>query len=307
MILAFYTLLTVVGTGFLVDALVNDDDNDSPSEEETVSADSEKISAEQTPNGLDLVGKDGNDTLTGDNGPDVITDDLGADEIDALGGDDEVISGADADTVFGGDGDDKILGGAGEDLILGQEGDDKLRGNQDIDIILGGEGSDTLLGDDGDDLLLAAEITDEEALKSNENGLSIDGPTIYDNFTTFEEPQASPDLADGGRGNDNIVLGAEDSGKGGEGFDEFIIGDWIAEGDGPAIVTDFNPFEDVVVYLHNEVEQPNPTMTVETDNDGNALLLADGELVSIIENSGAFFTPSLVNLISYTPPSAVVS
>ncbi|MEM6309257.1 MAG: calcium-binding protein [Pseudomonadota bacterium] len=306
MILAFYTFLTVVGTGFLIDALVNDDDDDTASQE-AAAQEEETVIADQQPNGLDLVGKVGDDTLTGGEGPDVITDDLGADEIDGLGGNDEVTSGEDADTVFGGEGDDKILGGAGEDLLLGEDGDDKLRGNQDSDIILGGEGSDTLLGDDGNDLLLAAEITDEQALKENTDGLDITNSTIYNNFTTFEEPDAGADTVDGGRGDDTIVLGAEDTAKGGPGFDDFLVGDWIADGNGPAIVTDFNPLEDVVAYYHNEVEQPNPMLTVETDADGNALLFADGTLISIIENSGAFFTPSLVTLVAYTPPSAVVS
>lgn len=304
MILAFYTLLTVVGTGFILDALLNDDNDDDAS---TENASTDTVVIDQQPEGLDIVGKAGNDTLTGGEGPDVITDDLGADEVDALGGNDEVTTGEGTDTVFGGEGNDKILGGEGDDLLLGEKGDDKLRGNQEPDILLGGAGSDTLLGDDGDDLLLGAEITDEEALKANEDDLAITGPAIYNNFTTFEEPDAAPDLLDGGRGDDIVVLGAEDTGTGGSGFDDFVVGDWIADGAGAAVVTDFNPLEDVVVYVHNEVEQPNPVLTVESDEDGNALLLADGELVSIIENSANFFTPSLVTLIAYTPPSAVAS
>ena len=299
MILAFYTLLTVVGTGFILDALLNDDDDDATLEDTST----DTVVVDQQPEGLDIVGKAGDDTLTGGEGPDVITDNLGADEVDALGGDDEVSTGEGPDAVFGGEGGDKILGGEGEDLLLGEEGDDKLRGNQDADMLIGGEGMDSLLGDDGDDLLLGAEIIDDAAVKIDEDNVGITPGTLYSNYTTFEEPNAAPDTLDGGRGDDQLVLGAEDSAQGGLGFDDFILGDWIAEGDGPSVVKDFNPFEDVVIYFHDEVQQPNPVLSVDTDEDGNALLLADGVLVSIIENSGAFFTPNLVTTVGYTPPA----
>lgn len=64
-----------------------------------------------------LVGSDGDDTLTGDDG---------------------------ANIIYGGKGDDTIKGMGGRDTLYGNEGDDLLTGGEGADTIYGGSGTDTV-------------------------------------------------------------------------------------------------------------------------------------------------------------------
>jgi hypothetical protein len=112
--------------------------------------------------GHNLVGGDGDDTLTGTNDGDALDGGSGNDTIDGNGGNDELYGsrGMDAldgdrgaDRLYGGFGADELFGGerSGRDQLNGGPGEDRLDGWDGDDRLHGGKGSDLLLGRDGDD------------------------------------------------------------------------------------------------------------------------------------------------------------
>ncbi|MDD2267827.1 retention module-containing protein [Sulfuricurvum sp.] len=93
----------------------------------------------------EIVGTDGQDTLTGTSGNDLI---------DGKGGNDIINGGDGNDIINGGSGSDTIDGGAGDDTINGGGGNDVLNGNAGNDMLSGGEGNDTLDGNTSEDTTL---------------------------------------------------------------------------------------------------------------------------------------------------------
>jgi len=91
-----------------------------------------------------IVGSQGNDTITLNTGSNVI---------DGQGGDDTLTGGDSADRLLGGSGNDTLLGGAGNDTLQGDAGNDTLQGDAGSDTLLGGLGSDTLNGGASQDTL----------------------------------------------------------------------------------------------------------------------------------------------------------
>ncbi|MDM0018336.1 peroxidase family protein [Variovorax saccharolyticus] len=95
-------------------------------------------------------GGTGTDTLNnienviGSQGNDSITLDAGVNVVDGQAGNDTISTGAAADIVNGGAGNDTINGGAGADTLNGNEGDDTFTYNI-------GDGNDTIDGGDGSD------------------------------------------------------------------------------------------------------------------------------------------------------------
>ncbi|MBE9175218.1 calcium-binding protein [Synechocystis salina LEGE 06155] len=81
----------------------------------------------------DVIGTNGDDTITGD------------DQANKL------LGGTGSDSIYGGDGNDFINGNMGDDLLYGDIGDDTVRGGKDNDTLYGGEGNDQLYGDLGND------------------------------------------------------------------------------------------------------------------------------------------------------------
>jgi len=101
-----------------------------------------------------LLGGDGNDTLSG-----------GA-------GDDQIEGGPGDDSLFGKGGIDRLLGGAGNDFVSGGVGNDELFGGDDDDVLdwLPGEGSDLAEGGDGNDELLFVGANASEDVDISANG-----------------------------------------------------------------------------------------------------------------------------------------
>jgi Ca2+-binding RTX toxin-like protein len=85
-----------------------------------------------------LLGGEGDDTLTGSANNDELNGDPGNDTLSGRGGN---------DILSGGPGNDILIGGSGTDLFVGGEGDDQFVWNP-------GDGSDVVEGDDGTDTLL---------------------------------------------------------------------------------------------------------------------------------------------------------
>jgi Ca2+-binding RTX toxin-like protein len=123
------------------------------------------LSAE--PEGVTVMGLDGDDRIIGSAFNDVIFGDdkhgntSGSDTIEGGLGADHLVGGIGNDVLYGGrmgadlpqDGPDRIYGGAGNDYLNGGYGNDELRGDDGKDTIDGGAGVDTIVGGFGDDVL----------------------------------------------------------------------------------------------------------------------------------------------------------
>ena len=105
------------------------------------------------PSMCDIVGTDGDDTLTGTEAPETICGLGGDDTIDGGGGDDTILGDVGNDTISGGAGSDEIYGDAGADVIKGGSEDDVIFGSGGKDTIKGGGGNDVVYGDGGSDQL----------------------------------------------------------------------------------------------------------------------------------------------------------
>lgn len=148
-----------------------------------------------------------------------------------------------------------------------------LSDNDDVD---GGDGNDTLYGGGGDDALAGG---------SGNDGL------------------------DGVNGNDSLIGGAFDVLTGGQGGDEFVIGDWSTSGFA-ATVTDFDTCEDMIVYRYDETgSEPNLTMNSIVTSEGttNADTQADGLLVLKLQNVRADFDLAAHVTLAAAPMAPVIA
>ena len=91
---------------------------------------------------VNLIGTEGNDTLTGGNESNGAL---------AGGGNDRVNTGGGTDAVCAGAGKDKVNGGGGKDRLFGEAGKDKLKGGGGKDRLNGGAGKDRCNGGAGKD------------------------------------------------------------------------------------------------------------------------------------------------------------
>ncbi|WP_415233500.1 calcium-binding protein [Pseudorhodobacter sp.] len=269
--------------------------------------------AEPGPENLTLTGGDGDDILTGNAGADTIS---GGDGVDLLGGrdgddlidggagDDYIDGGSGADTLLGGDDDDFVQGNDGNDLLDGGNGNDSLAGHMhndnmtgDIgdDSILGGDDDDTLSGGEGDDWLAGGYGNDE--LHGDAGQDTLDGNAGNDTIWGFDanNPTNSQDadFLNGGTGEDTLMIGAGDYAHGGEGADQFTIGDWIGDG-GFAHITDYNPDEDDIVVMYDSIAHPDPFIELVTqEGSGDATLLLDGIPLALIADGAGLSVEAL--------------
>lgn len=225
---------------------------------------------------------------------------LSAGDIDIAGGavdDDDVMDGTDGQDTFSGGsgsdlligrgGDDALSGGAGTDWLLGLKGDDLLAGGAGADVLIGGAGVDTLIGGAGDDFIEAANVVDETTLVASLDGLENLGDIAFG--YALPGPSDTGDTVDLGPGDDTVVAGSDDSVTGGEGSDEFALGDWI-EGDRPVVIEDFDLAEDLISFVHAD-DQPTPDMTLEADRQtGMTTIKADGHAVAVLRNASPEFS-----------------
>lgn len=255
--------------------------------------------------GEHLEGTDGSDTLTGGSGNDILTGLPANDLLNGEGGHDTLKGNEDNDILVGGSGDDNMHGAEGDDYVFGEDGNDSAHGDlgndyvdggvgndvvfggPDADTLVGGEGEDELQGQNGDDILsggnaLSGELTEEEQdalinqIINNETVVLPDGVEFY---PTDDE---TPDILDGGAGNDELYIGDGDTAIGGSGEDDFYLLD--GDSDAVAHVEDLDLDEDTLIYVYENADTP-PELTLLVNDDGTQTLSADEEAVAIIANT----------------------
>jgi Ca2+-binding RTX toxin-like protein len=286
-------------------------------EDPLLDSDSSDIPASE-PENQTILGNSGDDILTGGTGDDIINGDDGVDLLGGRDGDDLIDGGEGEDHIDGGEGADTLLGGLGDDVVQGNDGDDVmaggdgsdvLSGHMDNDQLDGGDGEDSLLGGSGADTLNGGGAADwvaggydDDVLYGGGGQDTLDGNAGNDTLWGFDPDAPQNDTGDdtdflnGGTGNDTLMIGAGDYAHGGDGADEFTLGDWIGEGDF-AHISDYNPDEDDIVVLYDAAAHPDPHVELVTEEGSNdATVLLDGIPLALITD-GAGLTVSVLTLM----------
>ncbi|PCD76341.1 calcium-binding protein [Pseudothioclava arenosa] len=229
-----------------------------------------------------LVGGAGEDTLTGDTGADILIGGLAEDRLEGEDG---------ADVLLGDEGQDTLIGGFGNDTLLGGADEDSLIGGADDDALDGGAGADTLEGNDGDDLLIGGAGKDELI-----GGTGND--TLFGVDPSGQVDESEMDLLNGNDGDDLLVLGAGDYAHGGEGADDFAVGDWIDSGN-PATIIDYTAGEDHLTVIYDAEGDAAPELTIEPSEDtpDAAWIVLNGARIAEVWGAGEL-TAADVQLIS---------
>lgn len=203
-----------------------------------------------------LVGDAGNDTLHGHDGSDIIS---GGEQDDVLFGHNE------DDTLEGGSGNDALQGSAGNDMLDGGEDDDTLQGGLDDDTLIGGAGADVLFGGWGDDVL---------------SGLMRDA---------VGGDEDDSDFLNGGGGDDSILVGSGDIVTAGDGADEIVLGDWLADGEAAQIM-DYTATDDSLVLVWDDSSisgsEPQIEVSIDADTEDQSLVWMDGTVVATVNGTG---------------------
>lgn len=216
----------------------------------------------------------------------------GADGFAGSQGDDMFDGGGGDDLIIGHAGDDTLLGGQGNDWLIGLDDSDQISGGDGSDVLIGGTGADHMDGGTGDDFIESANLVDETALQASLQGIQRMSDVVFQ-YDMTKAPDTG-DMVELGDGNDTVVAGDSDTISGGEGRDEFAIGDWISGGD-PVEITDFDTAEDILSFVYDG-DGPPPDLMIERDSQtGVTTLRADGEAVAILRNSTPDF--SLHNVV----------
>jgi serralysin len=275
------------------------------------------------------------DTVDGGAGDDTIFGERGRDMLHGEDGNDLLNGGAWHDVLDGGAGTDTLLGETGQDTLSGGEGDDLLDGGSWDDLLVGGAGADVLFGGNGDDILVGHVIdtgdgntTDISARAYHETlELGYDSRGSYEAMTPAEQEtflsdaleqmnalypglEAGNDAGDtmhGGQGNDAIYLTHDDDlAYGGSGDDRFVLTEWsdhLATGDDLAPqVADYGTGSDVLVVEYLAAEGGTaPAITVDTLENGDQLVRANGTAIVHLSAPVIAVTASDINLIAIEP------
>ncbi|MGY0794576.1 beta strand repeat-containing protein [Azospirillum argentinense] len=145
---------------------------------------SDTVTAANASSAVELIGGDGDDSLTGGAYADSLRGDNGNDWLD------------------GGDGDDTLSGGNGNDWLCGGSGNDTLSGGSGNDTLVGGFGDDSLVGGSGADLFVFSNGGGNDILRDFNAGQG--------DLIALAEGQTYTLAADMG-GNARIVFGASDT------------------------------------------------------------------------------------------------
>ena len=268
--------------------------------------------------GDDFVeGLGGNDFVNAGEGDDIVN---GGDGRDTIFGEDG------ADTLNGNDGNDHIVGGDGIDTLNGGKGNDTLFATNDPNIsggvgadtssntLNGGEGYDTAVGGAGVDTITDAEIvhagagndditvnnlTVSSGFAENHKDISIYGQdgndTIRDSGLYDANSAATNYRFDGGKGDDNIIAGANANGNytiiGGQGNDTLVAGAGkdtfvFNQGHGNDIVTGFDFGQDTLSFDASVFRTAEEALAAVKYTDTGAIITTGNNSEVFIEGAG---------------------
>lgn len=262
-----------------------------------------------------LAGMGGDDSLRGGRGEDFLVGFTGNDFLKGEADGDVLVGGAGNDTLWGQDNDDAMFGNGGNDLLVGGNGNDGLAD---------ASGSDTLRGGNGDDMLTAIEQTDKitqaDLLPVSGAGLSdAEFRTVV--TTTFGSDRVSadqmtflfaevrggertidtPDVLDGGAGND-ILLGDDgDTMTGGTGNDLFsVYADPAQAANSDAVtITDLDPARDRL--LISVEDDANGLVSLAADPAGlGTQVLYRGDVVALVSGKSPADLKGFLSQIIFT-------
>lgn len=254
------------------------------------------------PTGEIITGSAENDTLTGTTGDDFIGGYEGDDLLDGRAGSNLIYGGDGNDTLIGGDGDDTLHGEDGDDLLFGGDGDDRLFGHDGDDTLHGGAGDDTLIGGMGNDLLVGGPGNNALHGYAGDNTLiggagadTLFGGSGDDVLGTLPgtgengyDPEHGPErnYLNGGAGDDLIYAGPGDVITTGAGQDTVVLGDWLSA-EHQAEILDFEPEEDQLMIVYNNLRGDDPEVTLEFDEEvaDRQHVLLNGERIAFVENA----------------------
>lgn len=166
-----------------------------------------------------LVGTDGNDTLTAVAGNTYLYGLAGSDLLTGVSGKDTLLGGDGDDTLIGNAGSDRLIGGDGSDRLNGGDGDDELQGGDGDDTLYGGAGNDRLYGYAGNDAILGE--AGDDYIEDTTGSARIWGGDGNDEIVTG----SGNDALVGDAGDDTIWAGyGNDELYGGSGNDELYGG-----------------------------------------------------------------------------------
>ena len=247
------------------------------------------IASAFVPDGISLPpdSPDDDDAPMFTDGPDLFQGSDDDEQADGGAGDDTLLGGNGADTLIGGLENDLIDGGAGDDRIFAGDGDDFAAmdpGNDGVflgagndyaapldptaidtgaDMVRGGDGNDTLIGDGGHDTLMGDAGDDVLDLTGQATG-----------------------SAEGGAGDDHLLLDDGDIGYGGNGSDTFET--WVTPGqeDAAIVIRDFDTARDeLAVAIRNAPPGYVPDVTF-TDTGSGLEALLDGQRFALLNGLG---------------------
>lgn len=195
------------------------------------------------------------------------------------------------DTLRGGGGNDTLIGAGGNNLLqvdsganhlIGGEGNDVLRGGSGNDTLEGGWGDNVLMGGAGDDTLVGAALDDSGQDRSGANFLN------------------------GGAGDDLLIAGQGDMLSGGEGADQFALGDWLA-GAAPALIVDYSPEVDQIVlhYDPDRLTQPEVSVTFDATQPDTADIRLNGQIIAHVANASGLTADAIAVVAGY--PEAIAA
>lgn len=228
-----------------------------------------------------LVGQAGDDSLRGGRNDDVLYGFAGNDTLKGEAGDDALIGGDGNDTVWGMDGEDALIGNGGNDLLLGGNADDVIVDFSGRDTLNGGTGADLLASIDQSDKITPFDIlasggtpslTEANFRGSLRSTFGFDEElgnnvitALYDELRSGVRTENTPDVLDGGAGNDVLLGDDGDTLTGGSGDDLFAVytDPKLAQDNSPVVITDFDTKTDTL------------QISVEDDGKGAVTIMAD--------------------------------
>jgi len=133
-----------------------------------------------------------------------------------------------------------------DDLSISSNGGELISGSIDDDILASLDGNDTLFGKEGDDILAGVDGNDSLSGGAGNDTLNGGGSGFKDDTIFITADTSGIDTLTGGAGEDLFILGGKSASELENNSDSIVYYDEAGDDD-LAIITDFNPTEDVIM------------------------------------------------------------